>query len=62
MRYVVGMLEGHWPTHFVSVTYSPHHFRWSFILTTWHHSFFPRVVRREDHVCRSRGSQCSPQL
>jgi hypothetical protein len=26
MRYVVGMLEGHWPARFVSITYSPHCF------------------------------------
>jgi hypothetical protein len=51
MRYVVGMLEGRWPAHFVSVTYSPQCFRRSFVLTTWYRSFFPRVVRREDHVC-----------
>jgi hypothetical protein len=56
MRYVIGMLEGHWLACFVSVTYSPHHFRWSFVLTTWYPSVFPRAVRREDHVCRSRGS------
>jgi hypothetical protein len=62
MRYVIGMLEGHWPSRFVSITYSPHRFRWSFVLTTWHCSFFPRAVRREDRVCRSRGSRCSPRL
>jgi hypothetical protein len=62
MRYVVGMLEGHWPARFVSITYSPHYFRQSFVLTTWHRSFFPHAVRREDRVCRSRGSRCSPRL
>jgi hypothetical protein len=30
MHHVVGMLEGHWPAHFVSVTYSSYRFRWSF--------------------------------
>jgi hypothetical protein len=62
MRYVIGMMEGHWQTHFVSVTYSPHSFRRSFVPTTWYCSFFPRVVRREDRVCQSRGSRCSPRL
>jgi hypothetical protein len=62
MRYVIGMLEGHWPARFVSVTYSPHCFRWSFILTTWYHSLFPYVVRREYHVCRGRSSRCAPRL
>jgi hypothetical protein len=51
MSSVIGMLEGHWPTRFVSITYSPHYFRWSFILTTWHRSFFLHAVRREDRVC-----------
>jgi hypothetical protein len=59
MRYVIGMLEGRWPTRFVSVTYSPHFFQRSFILTTWHHPLFPHVVRREDHVLRGRGSRCA---
>jgi hypothetical protein len=62
MRYVVGMLEGRWLARFVSVTYSPHRFRWSFVLTTWYRSFFPHAFRREDCVCRSRGSRCSPRL
>jgi hypothetical protein len=35
------------------VTYSSYIFRWSFIQTTWNHSFFPRAVRREDRVRRS---------
>jgi hypothetical protein len=56
MCYVVGMLEGCWPARFVSITYSPHQFRWSFVLTTWYRPFFPRAVRMEDRVCRSRGS------
>jgi hypothetical protein len=62
MRYVVSMLEGHWLAHFVSITYSPHCFR--------HRSFrphgiipsFPMTVRRENRVCQSRGSRCSPRL
>jgi hypothetical protein len=62
MRYVVSMLEGHWPAHFVSIIYSPHCVRRSFFPTTWHHSFFPCAVKREDCVCRSRGSRCSPRL
>jgi hypothetical protein len=62
MRYVIGMLEGRWEAHFVSVTYSPHYFRLLFVLTTWYCSIFPRAVRREDRVCRSRGSRCSPRL
>jgi hypothetical protein len=62
MCYVVSMLEGHWPTRFVSVTYSPHYVRWSFFPTTWHRPFFPCAVRREDHVHRSRGSRCPPRL
>jgi hypothetical protein len=60
MSYVIVMLEGHWLACFVSITYSPHYFRRSFIPTTWHYSFFPCAVRREDRVCRSRGSRCSP--
>ena len=52
MHYVIGMLEGHWPARFVSVTYSSHCFRRSFIPTTWYHSFFPRAVRREDRVVK----------
>jgi hypothetical protein len=60
MRYVVSMLEGHWPARFVSITYSPHYVRRSFFLTPWHCSFFPYAVRRENCVCRSRGSRCSP--
>jgi hypothetical protein len=47
---VVGILEGHWPTFFVSVTYSSYHFQWSFVLTTWNHSLFPCAVRGEDYV------------
>jgi hypothetical protein len=35
------MLEGHWLTCFVSVTYSSHLFRWLFIPTTWNHPLFP---------------------
>jgi hypothetical protein len=62
MRYFVSMLKGHWPTHFVSITYSPHYFRWSFFPTTWHRSFFPCAARRENRLCRSRGSRCSPRL
>jgi hypothetical protein len=62
MSYVIIMLEGHWPTRFVSITYSPHCFRRLFFLTTWHRSFFPCAVRRENRVCRSRGSRCSPRL
>jgi hypothetical protein len=60
MRYVIGMLEGHWPAHFVSVTYSSHYFRRSFILTTWYHFLFLHVVRREGHVHRGRSSRCVP--
>jgi hypothetical protein len=41
MRDVIGMLEGHWPTHFVSITYSSYHFRWSFFQTTWVIPSFP---------------------
>jgi hypothetical protein len=52
MHNVFGMLEGHWPARFVSVTYSSYRFRRSFVPTTWHHPLFPRAVRREDHVCR----------
>jgi hypothetical protein len=52
MHDVIGMLEGHWPTHFVSITDSSYHFRRSFILTTWHHPLFPHAVRGEDHVHR----------
>jgi hypothetical protein len=33
MRYVISMLEGHWPAHFVSFTYSPHYVRRSFFST-----------------------------
>jgi hypothetical protein len=51
MCYVIRMLEGHWLARFVYITYSPHCFRWSFVLTTWHRSFFPCAVRREDRVC-----------
>jgi hypothetical protein len=47
MHDVIGVLEGHWPTHFVSVTYSPYFFR-----TSWNHPFFPCVVMREDCVRR----------
>jgi hypothetical protein len=54
MRYVIGMLEGHWPARFVSVTYSSHYFRQSFIPNTWYHSLLPRAVNKEDHVHRGR--------
>jgi hypothetical protein len=54
MRYVVGMLEGHWPARFVSIIYSLHCFRQSFFPTTWHRAFFSHAVKREDHVCQSR--------
>jgi hypothetical protein len=30
MHDVIGMLEDHWPTRFVFVTYSSYLFRWSF--------------------------------
>jgi hypothetical protein len=62
LRYVVSMLESHWSARVVSITYSPHCVRRSFFPTTWHHSFFPCAVRREDRVCRSRGSRCPPRL
>jgi hypothetical protein len=62
MHYVTIMLEGHWPAHFVSFTYSPHCFRRLFFPTTWNRSFFPCAVRREDGVRRSRGSRCPPRL
>jgi hypothetical protein len=62
MRYVIGMLEGHWSTHFVSVTYSSHFFRRSFIPTTLHHSLLPHAVRREYCVRRGRSSQRVPRL
>jgi hypothetical protein len=62
MRHVIGMLEGHWPTHFVSITYSSYHFRRSFIPTTWHHPLFPHAVRREDRVRRGRSSRRIPRL
>jgi hypothetical protein len=51
MRDVIGMLEGDWPTHFVSITDSSYLFRRSFVPTTWNHILFSRVVRGEDHVC-----------
>jgi hypothetical protein len=50
MHDIFGVLEGHWPTCFVSVTYSYYHFRWSFIPTTWNHPFFPDAIRGEDYV------------
>jgi hypothetical protein len=62
MHYVIGMLEGHWLAHFVSVTYSSHYFRRLFVLTTWYHSLFPHAVRREDRVRQGRSSQCIPRL
>jgi len=62
LRDVVGVLEGHWPTHFVFVTYSPSLFRRSFFHTTWNHPFFPCTIRREDHVHRSWSGQCASQL
>jgi hypothetical protein len=34
-------VECHWPARFVSVAYSSHYFRRSFVLTTWYHSLFP---------------------
>jgi hypothetical protein len=62
MCYVVGMLEGHWLARFVSITYSSHYFRRSFVLTTWYHSLFPRAVGREDRVRRGRSNRRIPQL
>jgi hypothetical protein len=62
MRYIVGMLEGHWPNRFVFVTYSSHYFRWFFIPTTWYHSLFPHAVRREDHVRQGISSRRIPRL
>jgi hypothetical protein len=62
MHYVVGMLEGHWPSHFVSIAYSSHCFRWSFVSTTWCHSLFPHAVGREDYVHQGRSSRCVPRL
>jgi hypothetical protein len=56
MHYVVGMLEGHWLARFISITYSSHCFRLLFVPTTWYHSLFPHVFRREDRVRRSRSS------
>jgi hypothetical protein len=53
MRDVIGMLEGHWPIYFVSITYSAYFFRQSFFQTTWNHPFFPHAIRREDCVRRS---------
>jgi hypothetical protein len=60
MHHVIGMLEGHWLAHFVSVNYSSYRFQQSFIPTTWHHPLFSHAVRREDRVRRSRSSQCIP--
>jgi hypothetical protein len=60
MRYVAGMLEGHWLACFFFVTYSSHYFRRSFILTTWYHSLFPCAIRREDYVRRGRSSRHIP--
>jgi hypothetical protein len=60
MHHVIGMLEGHWPAHFVSITYSSYHFRRSFVPTTWHHPLFPCTVRREDRVHRGRSSRRIP--
>jgi hypothetical protein len=62
MSHAIGVLEGHWPTHFVFITYSSYSFRQSFILTTWHHPLFPRAVRGEDSVRRGRSSRCIPRL
>jgi hypothetical protein len=50
MRDVFGVLEGHWPTHFVSVTYSSYRFHRSFIPTTWNHPLFPHAVRMKNCV------------
>jgi hypothetical protein len=50
MRYVVGMLEGHWLAHFVSIAYSSHYFRQSFVPNTWYHSLFSYAIGREDRV------------
>jgi hypothetical protein len=53
MHDFIGMLEGHWPIYFVSITYSTYYFRLSFFQATWDHPFFPCVVRGEDCVCQS---------
>jgi hypothetical protein len=47
MHDFVGVLEGHWPTHFVSVTYSAYFFQRPFFQTTWYHPFFPNAVKVE---------------
>jgi hypothetical protein len=52
MHDVFGVLEGHWPTRFVYVTYSSYHVQRSFVPTTWHHTLFSHAVRGEDRVCR----------
>jgi hypothetical protein len=41
MRDVFGVLEGHWPTHSFSFTYSSYRFQRSFFQTTWNHYLFP---------------------
>jgi hypothetical protein len=53
MHDVIGILEGHCPTHFVFIAYPAYLFRRSFFPTTWNHPFSPYVVRREYHVHRS---------
>jgi hypothetical protein len=53
MHDVIGMLEGHWPTHSLSFTYSSYGFQRSFFQTTWNHSFFPCASKREERVCQS---------
>ena len=62
MRDVFGILEGHYPTRFVSITYSPYHFQRSFILTTWNHPLFPHAVRGEYCVRRGWSGQCVSRL
>jgi hypothetical protein len=47
MNDVFGMLEGHWPICFVSITYSSYHFRWSFVPITWNHPLFPVQLGRK---------------
>jgi hypothetical protein len=59
---VTSVLEGHWLTYFVSITYSAYCFRRSFFQTTWNHSFFSRAVRREDHVHQSLIGRCTSRL
>jgi hypothetical protein len=62
MRDVVGVLEGHWPNRFVSVTYSSYRFQRSFVLTTWNHPLFSHAVRREDRVHRGLSGRCASRL